>query len=332
LADGAYTLEIESDHYKPVTKEIIIDSEENGSTNNALKIVPIRLAPKLSYPFSNVVTLYVRILKSNNQPLADLQISGSILNPACFFKSHYDRFLNQHSGIKAILENYTETIDSKVCIYPERISPQHRQQLGNAYNEIVQLSRQKIRGLAHFSYVNYAAFLKKNLMDEDFLTDIEADNGHTVCFTPDEIDDADKQKMPEQALSKLEEMAAESDKGTACFTHKKYIVFLSEYFLEENVITQYAEDKDGKIRFDLEEISTDDLTQIDEETVKELKQASDARGITDENGESVLSFRGLKHRSEKISVHALDEEPEKGTIVNLVEGPTISLKILHPLN
>jgi hypothetical protein len=294
--------------------------------------VTIQLAPKLSYPFSNVVAVYVRILNSNNQPLADLPISGSILNPACFFKSHYDRFLNQHSGIKAILENYTETIDSKVCIYPERISPQHRQQLGNAYNEIVQLSRQKIRGLVHFRYSDYAAFLKKNLMDEDFLTRNEADNGHSVCFTPDEIDDADKQKMPEQALSKLEEMAAESDKGTACFTHKKYIVFLSEYFLEENVITQYAEDKDGKIRFDLEEISTDDLTQIDEETVKELKQASDARGITDENGESVLSFRGLKHRSEKISVHALDEEPEKGTIVNLVEGPTISLKILHPLN
>jgi hypothetical protein len=169
-------------------------------------------------------------------------------------------------------------------------------------------------------------------MDEDFLTDIEADNGHTVCFTPDEIDDADKQKMPEQALSKLEEMAAESDKGTACFTHKKYIVFLSEYFLEENVITQYAEDKDGKIRFDLEEISTDDLAQIDEETVKDLKQASDARGVTDENGESVLAFRGIKRRSEKISVHALDEEPGKGTIVNLVEGPTISLKIIHPLN
>jgi hypothetical protein len=332
LADGAYTLEIESDHYKPVSKEIIIDSEENGSTDNALQIVPIRLAPKLSYPFSNVVALYVRILNSNNQPLADLQISGSILNPACFFKSHYDRFLNQHPGKKEILENYTETIDSKVCIYPDRISPQDRQQLGNAYNEIVQLSRQKIRGLVNFGYSEYAAFLKKNLMDEDFLTRNEADNGHSVCFTPGKIDDADKQKMPKPALSKLEETAAESGKGIACFTHKKYIAFLSEYFLKKNVLTQYAEDKDGKIQFDLEEISTDDLVQIDKETVKNLKQASDAKGITDENGESVLAFRGLKRRSEKISVHALDEEPEKGAIVNLVEGPTISLKIVYPLN
>ena len=336
LADGKYSLEIESDHYMPVSEEIIIESDENGATVNGIKIVPILLTPKLSYPFSGVVTMFVRIENGNNQPVEKANISGSFLQPACFFRSHFESFLSNHQGAKEILENYTETIDTKVCIYPERISPEDKQQLGNAYNEIVELSRQKLRGLVIFSYSDYAAFLKKNLMDEDFLTRNEADNGHSVCFKPDDIDDADKQKMPEKALSLLKEMANNSVKGTACFTHKKYIAFLEKYFLLENALVKYAEDKYGKVQFDLDEISQDDLASVkklasttEKKIVDDLKEAAEAQGLTDENGECVLAFRGLKRRSEKIAVRIIGEKEEEPEIVELVEGSTNYLKLTY---
>lgn len=330
LEDGSYTLEIESDNYKPVSKNIIIDAGQNGSTQSGIKIITLQLTPKLSYPFSSVVALYVRIVNKDNQPLEKVRITSRVLHPACFFKSHYDRFINKYQGIAEIMQKYTETIDTKVCVYPEKISPADKQQLKKAFDELVQLSKQKVRGFLNFSYNDYVIFLKEKLIKDKFLTKYESDNGHTTCLSPDSISDFDKQKIPAMALNELNKMSLDSGKGSACFTHKKYVRFLEKYFLRDNLLTQYAEDKNGKIQLDLDEIATDDLNKMPEDLVNVLQQEAEIKIITDENGESVFVFRRLKNRSEKIAVRILDDGPKKERIVDLVEGSTNTLKIIHP--
>ena len=338
LADGPYSLKIESENYFPVEETIIIGANQDVSTQNAVKVITLQLTPKLSYPISSAVALYVYIINSEYEPQKNVDISCKILSPACYFKSEYDGLVGNNENIKGILDNYTSSIDSKICIYPETISEpdqQQLQQLGGVgvYDAIIERSRRTIRGSLRLSYLDYATFLKEKIIKDETLSSYESYPNNMVCLTPDEISDDDRQNIPGDALTELIAMASESLNGKACFAHKKYIEFLKKFYLEDAIFSQYEKDKNGRIYIELDEISTIDLEKMREAHkahIDSLEKEAEVKARTNNSGECLLIFSGIKSIAEKIRVQVGEEDQMDPIYFDLKENTPNSLRITFP--
>jgi len=320
LMDGSYSLEIESDNYEPKNRTIVISDNQNNSGTKKVKIERITLVPKPSYPFGNVLTLPVQIHDSEGKPLKNIKVHSRLLTPACFLKSRYDDFLNTHMDKKEIIEKYAFSVNAKVCIYPGKMEDAEKQQLGETYTELETMASQRLRGFINFGYMEFAKFVKDEVIGGLFSDECESDNGHTVCLKLENISAADKQKIPQAAFDKLNELSSGSSKKEACFTHKKYASYFLTYFIKDSVLTTYLKDRRGKIHIDLNDISEIDLGKIPQQILTVLKERSELTGTTDENGECILIFGALKNKFETVELRIEKNGTPIRKTADLVEG------------
>jgi len=203
LTDGSYCLEIESDNYEPKNATIVISGNQNSPGTEKVKIERITLAPKPSYPFGNLLTLPVQIHDSEGKPLKNIKVHSRLLTPACFLKSRYYDFLNTYMDKKKIIEKYAVFVNATVCIYPGKMEEAEKQQLGESYTKLETMASKRLRGFINFGYMEFAKFVKDEVIGGLFSDECESDNGHTVCLKLENISAADKQKIPQAAFDKL---------------------------------------------------------------------------------------------------------------------------------
>jgi hypothetical protein len=330
LMEGSYPLEIESDYYEAKKETIVIEDNHNDLESRRIKIERITLVPKPSYPFGNEVILQVRIYDAEEKPPINVQVHGRLLTPACFLKSSYDDFLNRYSDHKKTIAKYAVPINAKVCIYPEKITDEERQQLGKAYTELETKASQRLRGSINFDYKEFATFVKDKVIGGLFSDECESDNGRSVILILEKINADDRQKIPPAAFDKLIELSSGSSKKEACFTHKKYAAYFLNYFMEDNVLKTYLKDRRGKIHIDLNDISETDLGKISEQILTALKKRSQITGTTDENGECILVFGALKNKFEKVELRIEKEGRTIRKTADLAEGQLNVFKSTFP--
>jgi hypothetical protein len=180
------------------------------------------------------------------------------------------------------------------------------------------------------SYLDYATFLKEKIIKDETLSNYESYPNNMVCLSPDEISDDDRQNIPEDALTELIAMASESLNGKACFTHKKYIEFLKKFYLEDAIFPQYEKDKNGRIYIELNEISTIDLEKMREAHkahIDSLEKEAEVKARTNNSGECLLIFSGIKSVVEKIRVQVGEEDQKDPIYFDLKENTPNNLRI-----
>lgn len=338
LENGEYSLRIESEYYFPITNKITIEANQADTPRTNIKKRYL-LMPKISYPFPNGATLVAgRVVAPNNpepneKPLPNARVLGNQMKPACFISYQYDDFLKKNEKGQEILKKYAIIIGDKICIYPGEISGEDQEELGEVFKELMNLAKPQVIGIARFSYSDYSEFLKNHLLKEYVLSKYENQRNGKICLNPGLIADLDQQEIDAEAMRVLQEKAGVQNLGDVCFTHRKYKEFISKYFLKDDALlalTRYEEEKANEINIDLEKISAEDLGKISKKAIDKLKEKVEIDTVSDENGEFVLFFKGLKNKKERVRIRIEKEDMQTEIFSDAEDSSTVYLKVTIP--